>query len=139
MKKKNIKNKITGQGKLNANMSLYEINQDIISQLPKYTDEQLTDLEKRISEWCDKDDFELNKFFMLLCRDINYYTIFNFNPNESDFRFLGEGIVSLLYDTGYTIHSDEILDDHCEIWVKSEEGTYAFMLFPYDQGVVYYG
>lgn len=34
MKKKNIKNKIKGQG--NINMSLYEINQSLISQLPAY-------------------------------------------------------------------------------------------------------
>ena len=136
MKKKNIKNKIKGQGEVN--MSLYEINQGIIGQLPKYDGDQIKNLEERIDKW-DLENFINKKYFMLLCRDINYYTLLHFDEEKSEFRTLGEGVAYLFSEANYTIHSDEILDDHCEIWAKNEEGTYAFMLFPYDEGVVYYG
>ena len=136
MKKKNIKNKIKGQGEVN--MSLYEINQGIIGQLPAYTEEQLKELEEKINDWTSKSGGLF--YFMLLGRDKNYYTIFqNLHDNENEFSKLGQAVVNVLIETDYTIHSDEILEDHCEIWVKDEEGTYAFMLFPYDEGVVYYG
>ena len=72
MKNKNIKNKIKGKGEVN--MSLYEINQSIISQLPVYDESQIEDLKTRINEWENK-YFE-GHFYMLLCREINYYTVF---------------------------------------------------------------
>ena len=137
MKIKDYQKKIRGKGKVN--MSLYDINKSIMAQLPEYKNDQIRELETNIDNWAEKDEFELNKFFMLLCRDINYYTIFYLEPEKAEFRTLGEGVTGLLYDSGYTIHSEEVQDDHCEIWVKDKEGTYAFMLFPYDEGVVYYG
>lgn len=139
MKYKNIKNKIKGKGQINTEMSLYEINQSIIGQLPAYTNEQLSELKDKILTW-SIDNFENSEYFMLLCKDINYYTVFCYNIEKTvEGWFFGEAVVQILIESGYTIHSDEILDDHCEIWAKNETGTYAFMLFPYDQGVVYYG
>jgi hypothetical protein len=41
-----------------------------------------------------------------------------------------------------TVYSIENKDDHAiEIWIKpvEEETPYAFYLFPYENGVVYYG
>lgn len=130
---KDYNKKVRGKG--NVEMSLYEINQSIISQLPKYTAEQHADLISRINEWATFD----TEYYMLLCRDINYYTIFHFNPEDSEFDTLGAGVNLLLQEVGFTIHSDEILDKHCEIWGKNDNGTYAFMLFPYDEGVINYG
>ena len=138
MKIKDYQKKIKGKGEVN--MSLYDINKNIIGQLPKYESDQILDLEKRIDDWNMIEELKLNNFFMLLCRDINYYTIFCLDPEKADFRTLGESVTYLLCDAEYTIHSDEILNDHCEIWAKDKDGeTYVFMLFPYDQGVVYYG
>ena len=122
-------------------MSLYEINQSIIGQLPKYNSEQIKDLEKKIDEWNASEENQSKKFFMFLCRDIHYYTVFCLDPEQAEFRSLGEGITYLLQQAGYTVHSEEILDDHCEIWIKNDDntGAYVSMLFPYDYGVVYYG
>ena len=138
MKNKNIKNKVKGKGEVN--MSLYEINQGIISQLPAYDEEQIEDLKARINKWESK-YFE-GHFYMLLCRDINYYTVLQHRkPIRAEFDTLGNAAISILLDTGWTIHSDEIEEDseHCEIWATNTQGTFAFMLFPYDEGVVTYG
>lgn len=138
MKKKNIKNKIQGNGKIN--MPLYEINQSLIGQLPAYDADQIEDLKNRINKWINK-YFE-EEYYMLLCRDINYYTIFHHTkPIRAEFDTLGNAVVSILLESDWTVHSDEIEEDsdHCEIWFKKDDNTYVFMLFPYSQGVVYYG
>jgi len=81
---------------------------------------------------------------MLLCREINYYTVFQHRkPTRAEFDTFGNAVISILLETGWTIHSDEIEEDseHCEIWAKNEttgQEAHAFMLFPYDEGVVTY-
>ena len=135
MKIKDYQKKIQGKGKINA--SLYQLNQGIMKQLPNYTEEQIKELEEKITKWEWK--YTDNSYFMLLCNDIHYYTIFHLDPEFSDFRNLGEGVVYLLKEAGYEIPSDEECDDHYEIWAKKDDDCYVFMLFPYDQGVVNFG
>ena len=132
--KKEKKTKVKGQGEVS--LSLYEINQNLISQFPAYDEEKLADLQNRINEWKN----EINSYFMILCNDIHYYTILHrADENISEFPSLGHAALGLLLESGYTIHSDEQCDDHFEIWVKQNENTYDFLLFPYDSGVVTYG
>ncbi len=47
--KKNKKTKVKGKGEVT--MSLYEINQSLISQLPPYDEEKVDDLIERINRW----------------------------------------------------------------------------------------
>ncbi len=131
-KNKNKKAKETS----NISMSLYDINQSIISQLLAYDDNKINDLQNRINNWYNIN----NKYYMLLCNDIHYYTVLCFSNNENkDFSNLGQAATNLLLERNYTIQSDEQCEDHFEIWAKDESGTYAFILFPYDEGVVTYG
>ena len=138
MKKKNIKNKINGQG--NINMSLYEINKSIIAQLPAYDEAQIKKLQDKINEW--KLTYFEQRFYMLLCRELNYYTLFYFDANKfNDFETLGEAVVQVLLESGFTIHEEEFSETsgQVEIWAKNDVDTYVFMLFAYDKGVVKYG
>jgi hypothetical protein len=101
---------------------------------------QIEDLKTRINEWENK-YFE-GHFYMLLCREINYYTVFQHRkPIRAEFDTLGNAVIYILLESDWTIHSDEIEEDsdHCEIWATNKEDTFAFMLFPYDEGVVTYG
>lgn len=135
--KKNHKTKVKGKGEVT--MSLYELNQSIISQLPPYDEEKIHNLMDRISDW-DTGRNTSVKYYMLLNNEKHYYTIFHYEDStHNDFHTLGAGAVCLLQEMGYDIVSDEIADDHCEIWVKNDTETLAYLLFPYDQGVVTYG
>ena len=133
-----MKNKKKVNGKGGVSMSLYDINKNIIGQLPIYTKEQIKELQDKINVF--RDNFEDN-YFMLLCNDIHYYTVFYYEEYVSnEFRTLGDAVIQLLLERNYTIHSEEIAEDHIEIWIKDEEeNTYAFMLFPYSQGIVLFG
>lgn len=133
--KKDDRTKVEGKGEVT--MSLYEINQSIISQLPSYDDDKIADLQNRLCEWEKQSS---NKYFMLLCNDLHYCTVLNCSSVlNCDFINIGEAVTSLIREMNYTIHSDENATDHFEIWGKNEEGTFCFLLFPYDMGVVTYG
>ena len=131
-RKKGIKAKTSGE----VSMSLYDINKNIIGQLPAYDNEKLNQLEDDINDWEPGE----NQYFMFLCKEFNYYTILHRTKHEeADFPDLGQTITGLVHESNWTIHSDENCDTHYEIWVKAEDETYDFLLFPYDSGVVKYG
>ena len=136
MKKKHKK---TTKARGEMKFSLYQLNQSIISQLPPYTEAQKKELADKITKW----DLEVNpcvKYYMLLNNDRRYYTVLHYDDNShTEFDSLGDGVVILLQEQGYDIVSDEILDDHCEIWIKDKDETVVYLLFPYDKGVVSYG
>lgn len=136
--KKDKTTKVEGKGEVS--MSLYEINQSIISQLPPYDEEKINDLMERLSDWDVGDNYQ-HKYYMLLNNDKHYYTVFHYEYSDphTDFPTLGKGTIYLLQEMGYDIVSDEIQPDHCEIWVKNDQEVIAYLLFPYDQGVVTYG
>lgn len=135
MGKKN-KTGFKAKGKSNIELSLYEVNQNIISQLPAYDQTQINKLEDDINTW----EPEESQYFMFLCKDISYYTILHRTPHDiAEFPDLGQTISHLIKESNWTIHSDENCDDHYEVWVKTDENVYDFLLFPYDTGVVNYG
>jgi len=109
-----------------------------MNSLPLYNEEQLLNLENQINNWSE--NFVDNTYFMLLCNELHYYTIFRHtNIDNTDFATLGRGVTELLFETGRKIVSDENCEDHYEIWAKNDDGANVFLLFPYDIGVVTYG
>ena len=111
------------------NLSLYEMNKQVISQLPEIEDiAVLTPIRK----YKNKD----GKYFMLLCRDLNYYTLFVIDL-ESDVRIEQE-VLECLKELG-TIKSVEEFEDKnlVEIWVQPENSDPVVMyFFNYDRGVI---
>jgi hypothetical protein len=81
-----------------------------------------------------------NAFHMLLCKDYNYYTIFA--PDDNIIADFAVEVLDIVGQLGavYSISPTES-DNAIEIWIKpfGEDNPYAFYLFPYDAGVVYYG
>ena len=108
-----------------------DINKNLMSQLPDYTSEQIKELENNIDKKINNEYID-NQYFMLLCNDIHYYTVFHLDSEKAEFRTAGEGITYLLLEAGYTIVADEECEDHYEIWGKKDKEAYAFMFFPYD-------
>ena len=127
---------ITAEGK-GFEMNLYDLNKNVISQLDPLTPGEITMKMSLFKDYCDKAN---NLYHMLLCRDFNYYTIFNYSsvPNTPDFSSM---VCTVITELG-EVYSIELLEDGAmEIWIRptGEESPYAFYLFPYDAGVVYYG
>ena len=132
MSDKNLK--MEGQ---ELSFNLYDLNKNIINQLEPLTQEEINEKEDLINDFYIKSN---NNHYMLLCKDFNYYTIFEKSPiyNTNTFFINLNEIINEL-GIVYSIESTE--DNAIEIWIKpvDEENPYAFYLFPYDRGIVYYG
>ena len=117
--------------------NLYDLNKSIINQLKPLDFSEIQEKEKLIADYQEKANSD---YHMLLCRDYNYYTIFNKDISKSEDKFV-RTVLNISAELG-EIYSIDLLDDGAiEFWVKplGQDAPYAFYLFPYDAGVVYYG
>ena len=123
-----------GQG---LELNLYDLNKSIISQLTPMTKEEIFSKEDMLNDYRY---FSENTHYMLLCKDFNYYTIFSYSVMPS-FETFGKAIITIISELGEIYSIEQLQDGAIEIWIKpvEEESPYAFYLFPYDAGVVYYG
>lgn len=123
--------------KIDTGMSLYELNKQGYAQLLPYDETQIQDAITWINEFSDKNK---GKYYMLLCKEISYYTVFEKDFLEYDCLSLGHGVIECLDNVG-TIHGiDDNGEGALEIWVKtSDEEVYCMLLFNYDVGVVKVG
>lgn len=116
-------------------MNMYDINKQIISQMPALTPGKLTEKKILVRDFILKTK---NRYYMLLCRDINYYTLFSIENTSSDELLenimLDECIAKYLGD----IKSVEVTEDGgaIEIWYTAHDDSYVMYFFPYDTGVV---
>lgn len=120
-------------GETTIGMNMYSINKQIISQLPVMSDETYADKLSMIREFIDATK---NKFYMLLCHDIKYFTLFMLDLKLAD-EPLEKVLTDCLNSLGQVKAIDEV-DGAIEIWVENEyfeNGPYAMYFFPYDGGV----
>ena len=117
-------------------LNLYALNKSVINQLEPMTPDEIIDNLNLIEEYYHKSD---NSFHMLLCKDYNYYTIFA--PNDIITIEFTATVYDIIVGLGAVYSIENTEDGAIEIWIKpeGEEMPYAFYLFPYDAGVVYYG
>ena len=123
--------------KIDTGMSVYELNKQGYAQLLPYDETQIQDAITWINEFSDKNK---GKYYMLLCKEMSYYTVFEKDFLEYDCLSLGHGVIECLDNVG-TIHGiDDNGEGALEIWVKtSDEEVYCMLLFNYDVGVVKVG
>lgn len=115
----------------NLGVTLYEINQMAVQQLEPLTEEQVEEAKKYFRSLTQK--FE-SKYFMLLCRDLNYYTVFVMeNENTPNFE---DEVTECLRTLG-EIKSVEIYDELIECWITDAENVaHVAYLFDYSKGVI---
>ena len=117
----------------NLQMNLYDLNKQIIAQMPALDEEGIEYSLMTIMAYIKNTK---NQFYMLLCKDINYYTIFNISTAITE-PYACEEVIACAREWG-VIKSVEITDNNAvEIWVQDEDNEARVMyLFPYDAGVI---
>ena len=126
-----IKADMTSKG---LQINLYELNKQIVSQLPAFEDSQWEGAKKVFEDWSK---FRYNEYFMLYGREISYFTIFKRVSNNGEFKNLFEALKACLEHIG-TVHGCDIVNDNSalEIWVNTNGEMTCLYLFEYDEGVV---
>ena len=124
---------INGNG---VSMNLYELNKSIVNQLTPLTISEILDKAQIIE---DMHNTVRNIHYMLLCKEYNYYTIFEADDNP--IVTLKVAVCDILEELGNIYSIEDKGDGAIELWIKpfNEEEPFVFYFFPYDKGVVYYG
>ena len=120
--------KIEGGG---INMGLYDMNKQIISQLP-----YMEDFSKALENIRTLHGTYWNKYYMIYGKEISYFTLFEI-IGYNDF---GNDVIDCCTNIG-PIKAMDLTEagDAIEIWVEVEDGPTCLYLFPYDSGIVRVG
>ena len=122
----------------NFGMNLYDLNKSLISQMPALTLEQIIrQKEVVVDPFLAAVDSD---YYMLLCNELKYYTIFNVMQGLSD-SLITEELFACLNEFCDEVKSIEKTDDGCaiEIWFTKDEETYVMYFFDYAGGVIHCG
>lgn len=125
----------TPAAEMNTEISLYDMNKQLMKQQKGLSKYALQEKRLALNKYMNK---QTNSYFMLLFRDINYYTVFRkVNTSSLDICYFGEELINCLQSFN-KVYSIEIQDDNAiEIWIQDEEGEPVVgYLFPYDIGIV---
>lgn len=119
--------------------SLYELNQQVMSQLPPQPHDFLQEQLFKIKNWFIEKD---SKYFMLLCKEKADYTLFNFKyKNTKDDMFnefkntiskkAVQELEECVKDRGILMAINKASEDAWEIWIKKffTKEVCMYMLF----------
>lgn len=115
-------------------MTAYDMNKQLIHQLPELDLDTIHQKKEMIYNFCN---VTANHYYMLLCRDTNYYTLMHRIGGDASLDTIAD-VVTECAETQGTIKSIERTEDGCaiEIWVdNAEDDVYVMYFFPYDGGV----
>ena len=100
--------------------------------MPDYTEEQKKAAIDIINNFAND-----GTFYMLLGRELNYYTLFFKEDHPNNIETIGEGVIDCLSHIGKIKSIEETEDKGAvEIWVQHEDAITVLYFFLYDQGVI---
>lgn len=118
-------------------LNMYDINKQVISQLPSLSIEEIENKQEVIDEYQNQ---EQAKYYMLLCNELKYYTVFHIEEFDggNQFSYLSNEVLSCV--TGFVddIKGIDLTEDKnaIEFWFVKNDETYVMYLFNYDLGVI---
>lgn len=118
----------------NIQMNMYDINKQFMSQFTTLSNEDLENSREVIRKYFQT---QQNEFYMLLCKDISYYTLFHIVDYVTEPAAADE-VIECVKCIGAVKAIDLTEGESAiEIWVQ-EEGCdpMVMYLFAYDTGVI---
>lgn len=121
-------------GKLDLGLSLYDVNKQIIAQLPDLSGDEILAKEEVIKQYDKEQDAN---FYMMLCNELKYYTLFQVNEIY-DYELFSTEVINCLVDFADSIKAIDLTKnkDAIEIWFMQDNNPYVMYLFNYEYGVI---
>ena len=123
--------------------NLYDMNKQLMAQEPVISGEALLKVKEELRAWFS-DNFK-QKYFMLLCHELRDYTLFNLDKTNSwhiappmAIMNVANDLVECMTNRGALLTIDQQETGAWEIWIRNEEGCFAYYLFPYGEAVLEY-
>lgn len=105
--------------------NLYELNKQIMAQLPPQSNEILNRNWMIIGDWFGRDQ---DRWFMLMCKERSDFTLFHITDHQ--FVKAIQELKEVLEERGQILAIQYLHgEDAFEIWVKNDEEVFMFMLF----------
>lgn len=105
--------------------TLYELNKQVMNQLPPQDEQILKHIWNIIGDWFNKDQ---SHWFMLMCKERSDFTLLHIK--DSNFLAAIQELQEVLQERGQILAIHYIHgEDAFEIWVKNDEEVFMFMLF----------
>lgn len=121
--------------KSEVKVNLYEINKTIMAQMKPMSMKQRLNAVEIIKDFCN--GATSDNYYMLLCKDLNYYTIFTVKNNNISSTPIATTVISCAEDMGQIVSIEKNEDmNSLEIWVKDKEEAYCMIFFDYSKGVI---
>ena len=142
--KANYENKVKPSTEVSLG-TLYDMNKQIMESAPVLTDNQIGDLVENICSWL-ADETNQDKYYMMLCHERRDYTLFNLDKTNQwrkapfyNCAQAANDVIECLQNRGDILSIEYIDATHAwELWIRNEEGCFAYYLFNYDQAVLEY-
>lgn len=121
-------------------LNVYEFNKNIMKQLPVMEEEGIQAVINTLEEYAT--NVEAMQYLMMLCREKNDYTLFNFAYDWRDDIFARD-VIECMENRGYGIVNCEVTNNGyaVELWVKTPgqmEDADLYYIFPADNMVIEY-
>lgn len=122
------------QDKNSISLNTYEINKQIISQLPNLDKAGYQEAKRKIRHYINSNT---NTYYMLLCTDLHYYTVMVKDLDNAKKEDTFENVVIDCVRTLGKVKTVEFdsTSNAIEIWLKHEEEIFVMYFFGYDGGV----
>lgn len=121
----------------NVELTLYELNQQLMAQVPSLSQKDIDEAHKIINNFAIA--FH-QKHLMLLCHNKRYYTIFEQTKTYYEFGSLAAAVFACCEHIG-EIKSVSLNEQNAiEIWIQDsyDNSVDCYYLFGYDEGMVYF-
>jgi len=114
------------EGGIDVKMTQYDLNKNIYSQMEIPEESKIREQAKIIDEFEANDS---NSRKMLLCRELNYYTVFEAYENiDVEFETLKDAVLACATDWGQILDIQQA-KEAVEIWIKLRENGEAVVMY----------
>lgn len=114
-------------------MTLYEMNQTAYMRQPQLTSKEIDKAKLKVYDFIYANGIE---YFMLLCNELKYYTIFDLKvATHTTIDEMVEELFDIVNELG-TLRGIEVYDQRIEFWIYKYDRCHAYLLFSYDEGVI---
>ena len=114
-----------------VNLTTYQMNQMMYNQLTDLNEEELEDCKNTLCSYLESAP---DSYYMLLCKDISYYTVFHLVAEGPK---IADEIIECVKELGSIKEVDITKDGSAiEIWFADSEEAHAAYFFPYSKGVI---
>ena len=141
--KANYQDKIPQKTSEVALGNLYDMNKQMMANEPVMSKEEIQTAKEQLRAWFTHNFTQ--KYFMLLCHELRDYTLFNLDKTDSwkmakpqTILTAADDVVECMSNRGSLLVMDQQEDNTWELWIRNDEGCFAYYLFPYGTAVLEY-